>query len=183
MPRVLYWVAHPQVISSEYDAWTGADATRESPGIRRAFGPGDLGCGGGWPIFTQLFMSSRLDSSFTILIYLSQEPREKRSVISRWCSPRAAPAEVEVLATGVGPGWAGATPAYGRRGMKELSRRPERGWSPAWRDLYRWRLTGHSFFLSLLTDRTCLAKKWVPTKPDGTFLTGQIWLDNEFLRF
>ncbi len=45
--------------------------------------------------------------------------------------PGAAPAEVEVLATGVGPGWAGATPAYGHRGMKELSRQPERGWLSA----------------------------------------------------
>jgi hypothetical protein len=35
--------------------------------------------------------------------------------------PGAAPAEVEVLATRVRPGRAGATPAYGRLGMKELS--------------------------------------------------------------
>ena len=62
--------------------------TRESPGIDRVGGPGDLGCGGGLPYldYDERIWSSRLDSFFTILIYLSQEPREKRSVIRRWCS-------------------------------------------------------------------------------------------------
>jgi hypothetical protein len=112
--------------------------------------------------------------------------------------PGAAPAEVEVLATGVGPGWAWATPAYGRRCMKELSRRPERGWSQAWQDKnIRSRLTGQKWLFDSIggnwRDNTWNhfpdAADWkgqfwlerVPTKPDGTFLTGQIWLNHEFL--
>jgi hypothetical protein len=55
----------------------------------------------------------------------------KRRSLDHTQMPLAASAEVEVLATGLDPGWAEATPAYGRRGMKEYSWRPEQGWLSA----------------------------------------------------
>ena len=89
-----------------------ADATRESPGIGRAGGPGDFGLGGGWPddhhkeflfpIEIQGFHSGFHSSQQGMKAIAAIAPKEV--TIRRWCSPWAAPAEVEVLATGVGPG-------------------------------------------------------------------------------
>ena len=79
-----------------------ADATRESPGIGRAGGPGDFGLGGGWPDDHHKEFLFPIEIQEGIKAIAAIAPKEV--TIRRWCSPWAAPAEVEVLATGVGPG-------------------------------------------------------------------------------
>jgi len=69
--------------------------------------------GGAWPDESQYFHHFHLGGGWPLKDVPCQQlfdnsPKFLASVIfltiRRWCSPRAAPAEVEVLATGVGPG-------------------------------------------------------------------------------
>ena len=59
--------------------------------------------GGSWPDESQYFHHNEMFHTFFASGYFII-PAVIVLTIRRWCSPWAAPAEVEVLATGVGPG-------------------------------------------------------------------------------
>jgi hypothetical protein len=91
-------------------------AISESPGIGRAGGHGYLGCGGGWPYLHE-DESIRGENTKRLQPSGCRTPRHSKihpdgykSLLclsldhTQMSQPGAAPAEVEVLATGVGPG-------------------------------------------------------------------------------